>query len=179
MEANNTILRFVNFSGFVINNDRVINNIIIYGSNGEIYVEYSPSYSEFTYLVFQFETKLKKKKDLTKNIPFYIKEDGRYNFYIPASLVDFTFEETNTRKTEIHNITTSTYRIFNIVDGVGHWVLQDGTALRICVTTKCEYNDEYKKAEQIAKELNEISDAIISAYDMLKILRAYDITKKK
>lgn len=174
-----TTLRFVNFSGFVINNDRVIYDIIIYGSNGEIYLKYNPTYSEFTYLVFQFETELKKKKDLTKNIPFYIKEDGHYNFYIPASLVDFTFEETKTTKTEIHNLTTSTYRIFNIVDGVGHNVLQNDRALRICVTTKCEPNDEYKKAEQIAKELNEISFANISSYDMMKILRVYDITKKK
>ncbi len=177
MGKNYTILNFVNFSGFVINHDKVISNIIIYGTNGEVFVKYCPSCDDFTRLIFQFETKLKRKKDLTKNIPFYIKENDDYNLYIPASLVDFTFETTKTNKTNVYNITYSSYRIFNIIDSVGNNVLKDNS-LRICVTTKCEYNDEFRKAQQMADELNSISYANISPYDMVKILKNYDIVKK-
>ena len=173
-----TTLRFVEHSGFVINDDKIIYNIIIYGSNGEIYLKFTPMCSEFTYLSFKFETKLKKKRDLAKNIPFYIKEDGRYNFYIPESLVDFTIEETKTTEGEIYDITTSVYRIFNIMDGVGHDVRLNDGSFRISIT-EYEFNDEYKKARQIAEELNENLSTSLTAYNVMKILRVYDMTKKK
>lgn len=178
MEAITTI-SFVNFYGMFINNHHKLEAIKIYDRNGEILLTKHISYYDFYKIVFPFETKLKRKKDLSKNIPFIFKENKEedYTFYLPSELVDFKYEgEVQREENNQYVITCQNYSI----------AIKNGEGMRVSTVTNrlnlykehYEYTDEWKRIIDLSNEIQTKTGETITPYALSKLLKEYNITSK-
>ena len=180
---NDTQITYRTFEGFFINGYK-LHDIIFFDEAGKEYI-YNIVEANTHNLTFKFETKRKLKKELSKRIPFIIKnghdifDSAAYDLYIPSELVNFKYvgDRENVRETGyIYKYKDCTFEgyVYN-----PYGVAPNQLKTLKFSTLKMEKTNELLELEVLASEINACSYGLkITPYELKDILKKFDIVRK-
>lgn len=171
-----TTITYINFTGMVIHPlGHVISNIAIYDDNNGKVLYRAGMPNKVRQIGFEFTVFRAKKmeKHISVKNAFVYQENKEYTLYLPSSLVNFTYVETKNVNNNNGMILVSDIYTIDVAEG------GDENGKIILESIEVQYTDEYKQAEKLSLEMNNVLGYNqLTPYDVMKLLKAYNISKK-
>lgn len=144
---------------------------------------------QFTINAESVKVNIRRKIDFERNEVFAFKEKGKseYSLYIPCELIDchymgmtsYPMSDDFIYDYDVYHINVTNIDLSVFTEGVRSLTKRDENTIEVLDYAHSKPTKERAKAEKICGEIKANCNVEIAAYDMLKILRKYNITRKR